>query len=39
VRNADNEIIGCLDVDSEELAAFDEVDAFYLGEIVKLLFL
>ena len=36
VRNAEGEVIGCLDVDSEEVGAFDETDAFYLGEIVAL---
>lgn len=32
-----NEIIGVLDVDSENYASFDEVDAFYLKEILKLI--
>jgi L-methionine (R)-S-oxide reductase len=32
-----NEVIGVLDVDSEELDQFDEIDAKYLEEIVKLL--
>jgi len=36
VKNADNEIIGCLDIDSEKLAAFDKVDALYLEKIVEL---
>ncbi|MCL2435564.1 MAG: GAF domain-containing protein [Lentimicrobiaceae bacterium] len=36
VRNARNEIIGCLDVDSGEVAAFDETDALYLEKIVAL---
>ena len=33
IRNRNNEIIGCLDVDSDKLAAFDETDAFYLEKI------
>ena len=33
----DDKIIGVLDVDSEHLAHFDEVDAKYLQEIVSLL--
>jgi len=37
LKNANNETIGCLDVDSDKLAVFDEVDAFYLGKIVALL--
>jgi len=37
LRNTNNEIIGCLDVDSEKLAAFDEIDAFYLEKITMLL--
>lgn len=32
-----NEIIGVLDVDSENYASFDEVDALYLKEILKLI--
>ena len=35
IRN--NEVIGVLDVDSEELDQFDETDAKYLEQIVKLL--
>src|ERR1700743_559005 len=31
-----NEVIGVLDVDSEELDQFDEIDAKYLEQIVKL---
>lgn len=31
------EVVGVLDVDSAELAEFDETDAQYLGEIVKLI--
>lgn len=32
-----NEVIGVLDVDSEYLAHFDEVDAKYLEQVVKLI--
>jgi len=32
----DNEVVGVLDVDSEDPAKFDEVDAEYLGQVVKL---
>ncbi|MDB5115045.1 MAG: hypothetical protein JWQ79_537 [Mucilaginibacter sp.] len=32
-----NEVIGVLDVDSEHLAQFDETDAKYLQEVIKLL--
>ncbi len=32
-----NEVIGVLDVDSEELDQFDEIDAKYLEQVVKLL--
>ncbi|MCL2313502.1 MAG: GAF domain-containing protein [Firmicutes bacterium] len=38
LKNADNEVIGCLDVDSEKLAAFDEIDAEYLGMVAGLIF-
>jgi len=31
----DNKIVGVLDVDSEYLSHFDEVDAKYLNEILK----
>ena len=31
-----NEVIGVLDVDSEELAKFDDIDAEYLQQVVKL---
>jgi len=31
-----NEVIGVLDVDSEHLAYFDETDALYLKQIIKL---
>jgi len=32
-----NEVIGVLDVDSEDLAKFDDIDAEYLQQVVKLL--
>ena len=32
-----NEVVAVLDIDSEQLAAFDEVDAHYLEKIVTLL--
>ena len=32
-----NEVIGVLDVDSEHLAHFDEIDAIYLKEILNLI--
>ena len=35
--NAENEVIGVLDIDSDELSTFDEIDAKYLEEIVKIL--
>ena len=37
VFNAENEVVGVLDIDSDELFTFDEIDAKYLEEIVKLL--
>ncbi|MBR6333907.1 MAG: GAF domain-containing protein [Bacteroidales bacterium] len=33
----DNVVIGVLDIDSEKPALFDEVDAFYLEQVVKTL--
>ncbi|MDB5021369.1 MAG: diguanylate cyclase [Pedobacter sp.] len=33
-----SEVVGVLDVDSEELGHFDEVDALYLNQIVKLIY-
>ncbi|TSJ39199.1 GAF domain-containing protein [Mucilaginibacter corticis] len=33
----DNEVVGVLDVDSENLAQFDETDAKYLNEVLKLI--
>jgi len=32
-----NEVVGVLDVDSENLAQFDETDAKYLNEVLKLI--
>ena len=37
IRNDKQEIIGVLDIDSKELASFDEVDAMWLEKIVKLI--
>ncbi|MBE9583674.1 GAF domain-containing protein [Mucilaginibacter sp. JRF] len=34
---ADNEVVGVLDVDSAELNEFDEADAKYLEQIIKLI--
>ena len=31
----DNNVIAVLDVDSETLASFDKIDAFYLKEIIE----
>ena len=38
VRNAENEIVGVLDIDSSEKNAFDEVDEKWLNAIVKLIY-
>jgi GAF domain-containing protein len=35
VRAADGEMIAVLDIDSKDLATFDEVDKLWLEEIVK----
>ena len=35
VRSAEGEIIAVLDIDSKDLATFDEVDKQWLEEIVK----
>jgi GAF domain-containing protein len=32
-----NEVAGVLDVDSEELAKFDDTDAEYLQQVIKLI--
>lgn len=37
LRNPSGEIVGVLDVDSKELASFDEVDAEWLDKILQLL--
>ncbi|MCB9016957.1 MAG: GAF domain-containing protein [Lentimicrobiaceae bacterium] len=37
VKNIAGEITGVLDVDSKELASFDDIDALYLQKIVDLL--
>lgn len=37
VRNEASEVIAVLDIDSDELATFDEVDAEYLEQLVQLL--
>lgn len=36
LRNNQNEIIGCLDIDSEQFACFDEIDALWLEKIAAL---
>ena len=38
VMDPSGKIVGVLDVDSEKPAAFDEVDAEYLGKIVQLVY-
>ncbi len=38
LKNKKNEIIGVLDIDSEILENFDNVDAFYLEQITNLVF-
>lgn len=37
VKNKDNDVIAVLDIDSEHLATFDEVDRLYLEKIILLL--
>ncbi|MBO7313275.1 MAG: GAF domain-containing protein [Alistipes sp.] len=37
VKNKDNDIVAVLDIDSEHLATFDEVDRLYLEKIATLL--
>ncbi len=37
VKNKDNDVIAVLDIDSEHLATFDEVDRLYLEKITLLL--
>jgi len=36
VFNASNEVVAVLDIDSKELATFDEVDQYYLERIVRI---
>ncbi len=36
VFNASNEVVAVLDIDSKELATFDEVDQYYLERIVQI---
>jgi L-methionine (R)-S-oxide reductase len=38
LKNSEGEIIGVLDVDSKEKAAFDELDARWLGKIIELIY-
>lgn len=38
LRNKNQEIIGVLDIDSKDLASFDEVDARWLGKIIALVY-
>ncbi|MDP3445944.1 MAG: GAF domain-containing protein [Ignavibacteria bacterium] len=38
LKNNEGTIVGILDVDSSELASFDEVDAIWLDKIVKLVY-
>lgn len=37
LKNAGGEVIGVLDVDSKNLACFDEVDALWIGRILELI--
>lgn len=37
IKNKDNDIVAVLDIDSEHLATFDEVDRLYLEKITSLL--
>ncbi len=39
LKNENNEIIGVLDVDSNQKAAFDEVDARWLEKILELIYI
>lgn len=38
LKNSENKVIGCLDVDSKELNSFDEIDKKMLEEIVGLIY-
>ena len=35
IRNVDGKVVAVLDIDSKDLASFDEIDANYLEKIVK----
>lgn len=37
IKNKDNDVVAVLDIDSEHLATFDEVDRLYLEKITSLL--
>ena len=37
LRGADGEVIGVLDIDSKDLATFDEVDAHWLEQIARVI--
>lgn len=37
LRSADGEVIGVLDIDSKDLATFDEVDAHWLEQIARII--
>ena len=37
LRDADGQVIGVLDIDSKDLATFDEVDAHWLEEIARII--
>ena len=37
LRNQDGEVIGVLDIDSKELATFDDVDAHWLEDIARVI--
>lgn len=39
VKNSDGNIIGVLDIDSQQIANFDEIDAHELEKIVSLIFI
>jgi len=39
ILNKEGEILACLDIDSMELNNFNEVDAKYLGDIVKMIYI
>ncbi|MFA6805783.1 MAG: GAF domain-containing protein [Bacteroidales bacterium] len=39
IKNQEGEIIACIDVDSKEFNTFDEIDAKYLEEITKMIYI